>query len=289
MYEKIEECPICKHTHFENHLICEDYTTSGESFALGKCKKCSTILTNPRPDEQSLPSYYKSEDYISHTNSARSITQILYKLVRSYTLRKKVRLCEQVNGTPGSLLDFGCGTGHFLSKANQMNWNAYGYEIDPNASEIARKQNPGKVISDLEKTDQKFDIITAWHVLEHVNDLKKTIKQLRKLLNENGHMIIALPNHQSYDASIYKEHWAAYDVPRHLYHFNKTSILEFCRRFKFTLINTVPMVFDSYYVSLLSERYRKGSFINAFKNGYLSNKKARKSGEYSSLIYVLKK
>jgi len=290
MYEKLEECPVCKNTRFDNFLICEDHSVSGESFALVKCRKCSLIFTNPRPKEDNLSSYYQSTDYISHTDKGNSLINWVYKLVRKYTLGKKVSIVNRLNGKAGTLLDYGCGTGDFLKEANQKGWHAFGYEPDENAKNIAEKKNPQRIFSTLKNEKQTFDIITAWHVIEHVADLKKTVKKLRKMLNPDGYFILALPNNKSFDAEHYGSYWAAYDVPRHLYHFDTDSIQYFSKQFKLVLKEVLPMKFDSFYVSMLSEKYKGNSnLILAFKTGFKSNKKAKATGEYSSLIYIFSK
>lgn len=290
MYERLDHCPVCKHTQFDNYMICDDHSVSEESFALVRCTKCSLVFTNPRPVQEQLGKYYQSNQYISHTDKANSLINIIYKLVRSYTLRRKVQLIKKYNKSIGSLLDYGCGTGDFLHEARNNDWQAFGYEPDSMARSLAQKKNPNSIAESLKSVPDNLDVITAWHVIEHVSDLRETVKSLIKKLKKDGHMILALPNYKSYDAEIYKEYWAGYDVPRHLYHFNITSIEAFAKEFKLRIVDIKPMKFDSYYVSMLSEKYRSGGNIfNAFKNGFVSNKKAKQSKQYSSLIYILKK
>lgn len=289
MYEKLEKCPICKNTQFGNYMICDDHSISGESFALVKCSECELVFTNPRPGTENLPTYYKSDQYISHTNQSNSLINLIYKVVRNYTLRKKESLVRDLNKKTGSILDYGCGTGDFLKTVSNKGWQAFGYEPDADARKIARQKNSHGIVDSIKDVPAKVDIITAWHVIEHVSELKTTIQELRKKLKDGGHFIIAVPNHRSFDADYYKEYWAAYDVPRHLYHFDQTSMKALIKKHKFQLVKILPMKFDSYYVSMLSEKYKKGSFFNALKIGFQSNKKARKSTEYSSLIYILKK
>jgi 2-polyprenyl-3-methyl-5-hydroxy-6-metoxy-1,4-benzoquinol methylase len=290
IYERLENCPSCEHPKFENHLICEDYTVSHESFALVKCTKCSLIFTNPRPSPQSLPEYYKSRDYISHTDQGNSLINFIYKLIRNYTVTQKENLISRYS-KKGTLLDYGCGTGHFLKHANKLGWHTFGYEPDVEAIKIAKTKSESYFISSITKISQKIDVITAWHVLEHVTDLRATLRNLYNNLVPGGYMFIAVPNLNSYDAYKYKEHWAAYDVPRHLYHFSRKSFQQLVTKQKLKIIHIEPMKFDSFYVSLLSEKNKlgKNNFINAFKTGIISNRKASKSGEYSSLIYILKK
>ena len=289
MYEKIEECPVCKHKQFDNHLICDDHSVSGESFALVKCTRCNLIFTNPRPAKNHIAKYYKSDEYISHTDKANSPIHFIYKLVRTYTLRQKLKLLNQYS-KKGSVLDYGCGTGDFLKLCNQKGWQAFGFEPDETARSIAKKKNRKSIIDSLENIDAKLDLITAWHVIEHVHELNTTIKSLKGKLKDGGYLIMAVPNHKSLDAEHYKEYWAAYDVPRHLYHFDKDSMKSFANQFKLKLVDTLPMKFDSFYVSMLSEKYKNGgNLINAIKTGFRSNKGAGKTNQYSSLIYILQK
>ncbi len=287
-YEKLESCPICSHTKFENYLICEDYSVSGESFALVKCDKCKLVFTNPRPSLSILPNYYKSEEYISHTDKGNSPLNILYKLVRKYTLSWKFNLIQKY-AKPGTLLDYGCGTGDFLLKASRKDWVTFGLEPDKEARKIAQAKNEKQIHESIADLKEKVDVITAWHVIEHVYDLLDTLKKLKDKMNKGGYIFLAVPNHKSFDATFYNAYWAAYDVPRHLYHFDQESMSYLIKKLKFELMDTIPMKLDSYYVSLLSEKYKNGSFLNALSIGYKSNQKASKTGEYSSLIYVLKK
>jgi SAM-dependent methyltransferase len=289
MYERLELCPSCHHTKFHNHLIVSDHFLSGESFALMQCDQCKLIFTNPRPIESESVKYYMSDEYISHSNKSNSPVNFLYKLARIYTIQVKLNLIRKYHPN-GSLLDFGCGTGFFLTKSQRF-FDVQGIEPSINARNIA----PGNLtihssLSDLRKK-HKFNVITLWHVLEHIYDLRDTIKALKKHLHKAGTLIIAVPNHLSYDAATYKEFWAAYDVPRHLYHFDQQSMEVLLRKNKLQIVETVPMKLDSFYVSMLSERYKQSPnpLFNGLKNGFRSNQKARITGEYSSLIFVCKK
>ncbi len=291
MYEKLDHCPACGHTLFKNRIICQDHAASKESFALVECAKCTLVFTNPRPDEQNIGKYYQHENYISHTNKANNLTNTLYKIIRNYTLSQKLSIVKRFS-TKKRILDYGCGPGVFANKMIQSNYEVTGFEPSEEVdhSEYSNKIKFIKSFEALQK-ENKFDIITAWHVIEHVHRLKPTIKSLRKLLESDGLFIIAVPNINSYDAEHYKEKWAAYDVPRHLYHFSQTSINSLLIKNKFELLETLPMKFDSFYVSLLSEKYSNsnGSLLKAFKTGLQSNRKAKSTGEYSSLIYVYQK
>jgi len=294
MYDKLENCPLCKSSNIKNSIICTDHFLSGESFAISQCQDCKLEFTNPRPKEELLPDYYKSPDYISHANKGNSIINKTYQLVRGYTLNTKVKLINSVYQNRGSILDFGCGTGEFLAACKKSDWNVSGIEPESKARVQAEFLIGQKILSNLKRipADTQFNVITLWHVLEHIAGLNKFLKSIKKKLAEKGRIVIAVPNNQSWDALHYKEYWAAYDVPRHLYHFNQESIYNLCEKHGLKLLQTVPMKFDSYYISLLSEKYKSGrsNYIKSFINGSLSNIYAKKNqNNYSSLIYILKK
>ena len=247
MYEKHEFCPSCRYTKFNNKFILQDFSITKESFALSECDNCKLLFVNPRPSEDTLPTYYNSDKYISHNNKSNSIINFLYKMVRIYTLKEKLKTINKFQHI-GSLMDFGSGTGHFLEEAQKSGWDVNGVEPDQNARALANELTHGSIvgdISDLPK-NHNYDVITAWHVLEHVYHLGDTLKSLRKRLQENGTMMIALPNHKSYDAQIYGEYWAGYDIPRHLYHFDKSSFEFVANKTKLEIIEILPMKFDSF-------------------------------------------
>lgn len=292
MYEKIELCPSCHSKDFVNHLICDDYSLTQESFAIMKCSNCGLLLTSPRPDKKSIGKYYQFDDYISHTDKANNLTNYIYKLVRNYTIKGKAKLLESL-AQKKSILDYGCGTGQMLQYLKEQDWQVTGIEPDPSARKIASDNTSESIYSLLDDLpSKKYGIITLWHVLEHVHDINETLQKLRNHLSSNSYLVVALPNHDSYDQRFYKKYWAAYDVPRHLYHFNQQTIKDLMKYNSFKLVDTKPMKFDSFYVSLLSEKYKSGKnkFLKAFLIGLLSNRWAKKNnGNYSSIIYIFKK
>ncbi|MEP4026774.1 MAG: class I SAM-dependent methyltransferase [Nonlabens ulvanivorans] len=258
-----------------------------------KCSNCSLLVTSPRPDKESIGQYYQSTDYISHTNKANSIINWVYKIARSYTLRKKFKLISRL-ASKKSILDYGCGTGHLLNYIQtHKDWKTIGVEPDEMARTLAISDHDLNVVGSLEDLpDKKFGVITLWHVLEHVHDLNKTIQTLRKHLSKKGRLVIAVPNPDSLDQQIYQKYWAAYDVPRHLFHFNQLTISELMKYNNFVLEETHPMKLDAYYVSLLSEKHKYGktNYLKSFINGWKSNTWASKNNNnYSSLIYIFKK
>ncbi len=272
-------------------LKCKDYTVTGEQFELVYDEKLDMLVTSPKPETKELGKYYESEDYISHTDSARSLFEKVYQIVKKYALQQKINLIESFLSKKGNILDIGAGTGDFLTVAKKNNWNVSGIEPNTSAIELAQKKGVALDQTTLIFKDNEFDVITMWHVLEHVPDLDQQIKEIKRILKKGGYAFIAVPNFKSYDANYYKEFWAAYDVPRHLWHFSKNSIEKLFSREGFVLQKIKPMKFDSYYVSLLSEKYKNGkmNFIKAFIIGFLSNFKGMSSKEYSSHIYILKK
>jgi 2-polyprenyl-3-methyl-5-hydroxy-6-metoxy-1,4-benzoquinol methylase len=292
MYELVKECPICLNENLRNNLVCKDYSVSKESFMLVLCDKCNTKITSPRPDQIEINKYYESPDYISHTNQGNNIINKLYKIIRSYTINSKIKLINNLT-EKGKILDIGCGTGEFLIKCKKNKWEVIGIEPNINArnnNSLTKENLIYKDFNDL-NTKKDFNIITLWHVLEHLYDPLEIMKKLRTLLKPGGYLIIAVPNHESLDAKYYKENWAAYDVPRHLYHFSKKSINSLAKKTKFKIEIIKPMYFDSFYVSLLSEKNigTKFSLVKAFKKGLESNISAKKDNNFSSLIYILSK
>lgn len=268
----------------------QDHSVSKENFELLIDEDLQLLKTHPQPELSVLGKYYESDDYISHTDAKRSVFEKMYHLVKSYSLKKKVGIINSYHPEKGALLDIGAGTGDFLAIAKDSGWKITGIEPNENAKKLAVSK--GVLFEkDIESIDnQLFDVITMWHVLEHVPDVTHQIKELKRLLKPNGTIIIAVPNYKSFDAEYYGKFWAAYDVPRHLWHFSKTSIEKLVSRENMKLIKILPMVFDSFYVSLLSEKYKTGkmNFFNAFWIGLRSNLKAISSKEFSSHIYIIK-
>ncbi len=291
--ETIQSCPICNDLGYKNIIIAKDNTVSKENFIIVKCNSCGFLFTNPRPNKNEIGKYYESETYISHTNRKNGILEKVYHLVRNIALKQKVKLIDKYKKGEKKLLDYGCGTGGFLEVCKANGWQISGIEPNDNARKIAEEQTNIKISisKEQENNDKKYSIITLWHVLEHIHDLDETVDWLIEKLDENGRLVIAVPNHKSYDALKYKEHWAAYDLPRHLYHFDQNSIKNLTEKKGLKVIDLIPMYFDSFYVSLLSSKYKEGKMkpISALWTGFVSNIKAMKSKEYSSLIYVIEK
>jgi 2-polyprenyl-3-methyl-5-hydroxy-6-metoxy-1,4-benzoquinol methylase len=260
-------------TNSITYIKVSDHSVSKESFDLLFNEEYEILKTNPQPSLEKLPSYYESEDYISHTDSKRTLFEKVYHLVKTNALKNKVNLISKLIPQKGTVLDIGSGTGDFLMTAKNSGWEIKGLEPNPKARQIAVSK--GVVFEDaLENiTDNSMDVITMWHVLEHVPNLDEQFTQLKRIVKPNGYIIIAVPNYKSFDAKHYAAFWAAYDVPRHLWHFSKTSIQKLAANYNLELEKIKPMWFDSFYVSLLSEKYKTGkmNFVKGFLIGFASN------------------
>jgi len=272
------------------YITVKDHSVSGETFQLLLNEELQLLKTHPQPALEDLARYYESDDYISHTDGKRSLFEKLYHVVKEKALRDKVMLIENFHAAKGNLLDIGAGTGDFLVEVKYHGWSVIGIEPSAKAKALAQSKQIRFAENLAEIEDHTMDVITMWHVLEHVPDIENHIAELKRVLKPDGVIVIAVPNYNSYDAKHYGVYWAAYDVPRHLWHFSKTAIKKLFAVQELELIKILPMKFDSFYVSLLSEKYKTGkmNFFKGFINGLRSNMKAKKNLEYSSHIYVLK-
>lgn len=269
----------------------KDFLVSNEEFELRPSSKYDGLLkTYPVPTAEELTKYYESDEYISHSDNSKGLINQLYYWVKMYNLNQKYKLIKNLN-VGDKVLDYGCGTGEFVHYLNKKKFNAKGFEPNPTGFGIAKSKDPNSFYSTSEilKTE-KFNVITLWHVLEHIPNLFDELENIKNALTENGRILIAVPNYESFDAKYYQEYWAAYDVPRHLWHFNQASLSKILYDFGMVIENIRPMIFDSFYVSLLSEKYKGSSsgFFKAMVIGSISNLKSIKDGQFSSLMYEVK-
>ena len=288
-------CPICGSNNSHKVLTAKDYTVSLESFDIFHCGHCSGRFTQNIPGNQEIGRYYQSTEYISHSETKKGLINRLYHSVRKITLRSKQNWVKAGTGLKqGNLLDIGCGTGAFLHYMKLAGWEITGLEPDDNARHNAKtlyniEPLPSSELFKLPK--QQYDAITMWHVLEHVHGLNDYLQQIRVLLKPEGTILIAVPNYTSLDAEHYGAYWAAYDVPRHLYHFSPHAMEQLLKQHKIRIVKKHPMVFDGFYVSLLSEKNKTGRarLIPGFLHGLNSYRKGLKDVDRcSSVVYECK-
>lgn len=291
-------CPVCGSTQLEKAFDAIDYFSSGEAFPVSECSHCGFRFTNNVPDEEHIGKYYDSPEYISHSDTKKGITNKLYHFFRKRMLRRKVNIvARHISGKPVRLLDVGCGTGYFIQAAQQKGWKVSGIEKDEKARQSASLRS-GVDVKDnnaLWSMEQSsYDVITLWHVLEHLEKLNETISKINEILSPKGTVVIALPNCSSYDAHFYKEQWAAYDIPRHLWHFTPVTVEKILAKHGLRVIKKIRMPLDAFYISMLSEKY-KGSttlaqFVRACLIGTIGFLKSLSDiGQSSSIIYIVKK
>ena len=288
--KQLNTSPVNNNT-LHTYISCKDHSISNEIFSILKDEVSELLVTSPRPNTEDLSKYYESDSYISHTDAKKSLFDRIYQLVRNYTIHKKIKLINSFNTSQKTMLDIGAGTGDFLAACKKNTWSIDGVEPNIKARNIAEEKLGKKLSKDItELTNKQYDVITMWHVLEHVPNLEEYIKQVKGLLKKNGWLLVAVPNHKSFDAEHYGECWAAYDVPRHLWHFSQNSIAALFAKERMEVSKTLPMKFDAFYVSLQSEKYLNGTMnpLRAMYVGLRSNFKAKRTSEYSSLIYVIK-
>jgi 2-polyprenyl-3-methyl-5-hydroxy-6-metoxy-1,4-benzoquinol methylase len=291
-----KQCPVCCETLDEPKIHCKDYRITGEVFDICVCPNCGYAMTFPQPSPEEIGKYYQTSDYVSHSETKQGIVNKLYHIVRKKNTSDKLKLINRFVKSKAELLDIGCGTGYFLSVCKKDGWHVEGVEISENARAIAEARVEQSIYSSIDEliaTGKQFTVITLWHVFEHLHDVDGSFAKLRRLLVPSGVLIIALPNYISPDAKYYGEHWAAYDVPRHLSHFSPMSVNKLTEKHYMRLDSINPMKFDAYYVSMMSEelkgRGKISAFLHGLWHGYRSNRIARKRDRYSSLIYIIMK
>jgi 2-polyprenyl-3-methyl-5-hydroxy-6-metoxy-1,4-benzoquinol methylase len=296
-HKQFSPCPICNKEDISTLLHTKDYSLTGKDFQVIQCANCTLEYTDPAPSKEDIAPYYNFPSYISHTDTKEGFVNQIYHKVRNYTLTQKTNWVQSLfTGHKGHLLEVGAGTGAFAHSMFKKGWNVTALEPDE-SSRLKALEIYDLHLLPIEELFQlepaKYEVITLWHVLEHVHDLNAYMKTFNNLLKPNGRLIIAVPNYTSYDAVFYKNYWAAYDVPRHLYHFSPMSMHYLTKKHKMSIIQKIPMWFDSFYVSLLSEKYKESGMLGILRAliiGCISNLTAlRNTDRGSSMIYEIKK
>lgn len=285
-------CPSCGSEKSKLFLQAPDFRVSKMDFEIHNCLNCGLHYTKAVPSSDTIGSFYKAESYDSHRVDNKSLIGRIYRVVRKINVGKKIKWIRRYNNQQGLVVDYGCGLGHLVAELKKQGYNAKGFEIDGDVRALSRETLNLEIqpLEDFRLLDNaSVSVITMWHVLEHVYDLNTDFQHIVDKLAEDGAIFIAVPNFKSYDAKYYKKYWEAYDLPRHLYHFDNESIKRFCSRFGLRLESKIPMRFDSYYVSMRSEKNKKNGFLlRGVFIGWLSNVLSFQYG-YSSHAYVFKK
>jgi 2-polyprenyl-3-methyl-5-hydroxy-6-metoxy-1,4-benzoquinol methylase len=289
--ENIQNCPVCGSPNSTLKFKAKDYTVSNELFHIVTCNSCQLIYTNPRPAASEAGPYYHASAYISHSDTNEGMVNKLYHAVRKFTLKSKTNWIESEKKGNKELLDIGCGNGHFLAAAKEKGWKINGVELDPETAARASKLTGLTIAPSLQEIapEKTFQIITLWHVLEHVYELDEYFQFFKSRLAKDGKLLLALPNPASYDANYFEEYWAAYDVPRHIYHFTPATLTALAAKYGFKLKKSRGLIFDSFYISLLSNEYKTGNkrLLHSFCIGLLSNLRAMLGKpNYSSNLYI---
>lgn len=292
--ENLLACPICENTRLFKELTCKDFVATGENFDLYRCSDCSFLFTNPRPDAQEIGKYYQSDRYVSHAGNKQNFSFMykVYDWVRDYSIKDKLQLIKSYHSS-GKLMDLGCGLGYFLHGVVKDNtFLAQGVDISEDAISYVKNTFGYDVLPESaidQEMEHSYDVITQWHVLEHVHLLNERMQQLKRLLKPNGTLFIAVPNSDSWDAKHYQSFWDGYDVPRHLYHFNQQSFTKLMHKHDFHVVETRPMLFDAPYISMRSEVHKGNgfAFLRGAVSGGISTLKALAQNNYSSLLFVV--
>jgi len=291
--KKILKCAVCLKKDFSLFVETKDYFFTNESFSLEKCNACGFVFTNPLPLKENLGKYYETEEYLSHDSNKRGIIKYIYKIVREINLKNKYGIISRYMHS-GKILDIGSGTGEFLNYFKNKGWKTIGIEPNQEAREFAVNNYQLSVVDEKELDlveNNSQNVVTMWHVLEHVYDLDERMETLHRILKKDGILVVALPMIDSPDSIKFGKYWSGLDVPRHLYHFSSSTFELLAKRYKFNIIDKLPMKFDSLYVSWLSHKAKKSklSFLRGIFDGIISNMYANKSSNYSSMIFVMKK
>ena len=290
---QIKECPVCRSKSFNPVFEATDHVVSGDSFGIVECGDCHVRLTRPIPDEKEILPYYDTDDYVSHSETTRGFINRLYAVVRKAMIIRKRKLAQSLGpGGSGRLLEIGCGAGAFLNEMYRSGWEVLGIEPNRRVRDTIIERCGLAVVSPEEwftQPQSSYGVIALWHVLEHLHNLDDYLRRIKTSLEDDGVLIVAVPNYRSYDAEYYQSRWAAYDVPRHLYHFACESMRALLQRHGLAITAIRQLPFDAFYVSMLSEKYQEGWIARGMGVGLISYLRAlTDTKRSSSIIYIIR-
>lgn len=288
--EHLIHCPSCQSTDFTSIGEIKDYYYSQDSFPIVSCKNCSLVFTQNRPNAESIGAYYDSANYASHDGSKKkSMFLQVYVAARNYMLKKKHDLVRPFKPEWSRVLDYGAGEGYFVEYLLKKGKQVEGIEPSNVARSNFYSRNGQPMYSNLVELpkEKTFQVITLWHVLEHIHTLKETMQSLVDKLESKGIIVIAVPNQNSLDKKVFGNYWAAWDVPRHLYHWSPDSLSTFMSGFGLQNIHTNQLPLDPIYIGMISAKYAKKSSIHGIWQGirsYFHGKQNPKNG--STLLSI---
>ena len=295
-YQDFTPCPLCGASGQMPYADCIDFTVSKESFILLRCPQCGVVFTSNPPKESETIRYDTLDLKLKLGDSPRGLTDKLYYYVRHRMLRKKASIVEsQSYRTGGTLLNYGAKTGYFSHYMERRGWKVTSIEKYHEERQFSLETFHHRMydVSEMDRlTPETFDVITLWHVFEHCYNPNGLLNRFYRLLRPGGILLIACPNICSTDAMHYGANWAAYNVPRHLWHFNPTSLSNLLNKHGFTLMHRQKLSYDCFYISVLSEKNKnsKMPFLRGMWFGmrcwFISLARLDKS---SSLVYVFRK
>jgi 2-polyprenyl-3-methyl-5-hydroxy-6-metoxy-1,4-benzoquinol methylase len=224
-------CPLCTATETGLFCVVPQKRAGGpdHSWSIVRCRECGGGWTAPLPDQRQLASFYPPA-YLGDTES-RLEQFFSGRLQRTRSWRnelEKVKLVERFIGG-GTILDVGCADGTFLWALNARNWTRHGVEHIKEVVRLVSARMPGLHLTagDIFASslhEGQFDVISLWHVFEHLVEPGRVLDRLFGLLKPGGWLFIAAPNIDSLQAHLFRQYWFAFDVPRHVFHFSPSSL-----------------------------------------------------------------
>lgn len=292
---EIKACIVCGSTDHQTELLVTDWLVTQEKFNVKRCNKCLFRFTANPPSAEAAGKYYETEEYVEHSDNNDGFINKLYHFGRKWMMKYKLSLIQNLQ-TGNRLLDVGSGAGYFLNFMQQSGYAVEGVEISEKAVKGCKDKynidayHPSRLIGN--KIEINVDIITLWHVFEHVYEYDEYFNSFSKLLSKDGRLIIAMPNYKCLEEKIYRTHWNGYDTPRHLWHFTPETFKKFAADRGFEIVKMKSLPLDPFYNSMISASYKKSftllpiTLLNGILSSILSSISLKHS---SSIVYILKK
>ena len=271
--EKLDRCPACGSPDIGSYTTITDHYYSKENFDIAACKGCGLRFTQNRPAPEEIGRYYDSENYASHDSGKKaSVFLKVYQMARDYMLGLKFNLVRQFKPEWKQVLDYGTGEGFFTEYLLKKGKDASGIEPSAVARENFKSRTGKTLFEDIDAlpADKTFQVITLWHVLEHIHTLRETMEKLTERLEQKGIIVIAIPNQKAKDLEAFGPHWAAWDVPRHLYHWDTDSLSAFMKSLGLVRIHTGQLPLDPFYIGMISARYAGKGAVSGILTGLKS-------------------